>query len=206
VRRTGDRHAGRARTPIRGLIRWLGVDRNPLRRPADRFESAVRILLVLAFLGAGPVLAASVGARVGALGDRQARAERAWRPATAVLLRPAPQPYYPYDGSSAFLVPARWRLPSGAERTGLVAAPPGSPAGLRMPVWVDRAGRLTGHAPVTPALVTVRVVVAGAVTLAGFAVVLLLVASLVRWWLDRRRMSLWALEWALVGPRWTSRR
>jgi hypothetical protein len=41
-------------------------------------------------------------------------------------------------------VPARWRAPDGARRTGIVFAQPGAQAGSAVMVWADTAGRLTG--------------------------------------------------------------
>ena len=63
VRRMGhQRLTMRAASPLAGrLACWLGTDGNPLRRRTDRIESALRLLLVLAFVAASPLLAGLAG-------------------------------------------------------------------------------------------------------------------------------------------------
>ena len=41
---------------------------------------------------------------------------------------------------------------------------------------------------------------------AALAVLLLGLAWLVRWLMNRRRLAGWEADWALTGPRWTRRR
>jgi hypothetical protein len=49
-------------------------------------------------------------------------------------------------------------------------------------------------------------VVAEIVTLIGAGVAAFLAAAWIHWLLNRRRLARWAIEWSLVGPRWTTRR
>jgi hypothetical protein len=182
------------------------VDRNPLRRRTDRIETAVRILLVLAFLIAGPMLAVSVGKLTYAAGLRQVKSDRSWQQVNAVLIRSTPLPYNSYGAMTTVWVPGRWRVPSGRARTGLVPAQEGTRAGQLVRVWVDHAGKMTGQQPVTVGVVVGRVVMAALGTVAGVGLTLMMLAGSVRWLLNRRRLARWGIEWALVGPRWTSRR
>jgi len=162
---------------------------------------------VLAFLIGGPLLAISAGRLTDSSGLAQVKAERSWHAVNAVLARSAPRAYTAYAATQTYWEPARWRLASGQTRTGLVPAAPGTPAGTLVTIWLNRAGQVTGHQPpLTPGLVVVRVAIAVIVTLAGAAIAALLLGLWFRWLLNRRRLARWAIEWALVGPRWTTRR
>jgi hypothetical protein len=163
-------------------------------------------MLVLAFLIAGPLLASAVGHNVNAAGLRQVRAERSWQQVNAILLKSAPQPMTAYGNSSTYWEHGRWTVPGGGTRTGLIPAQAGERSRAKIVIWVNAAGRPTGSPPVTPGVVVFRVVLAELLTLLGLATALFLIAAMVRWRLNRRRLLNWALEWALVGPRWTSRR
>lgn len=188
------------------IVRWLGVDGNPLRRRTDRIESAIRIVLVLAFLVGGPLLAVTVGRVTDANGLRQVRSERSWRQVDAVLTRSVPQSTSPYGAMATTWVQGRWKVAPGQVRTGLVPAVAGAQAGAVVTVWLDRAGRVTGQAPVTTGDVLLRVVVAEILTLIGAGFAAFLIAVGVRWLFNRRRLARWAIEWSMVGPRWTTRR
>jgi len=62
---------------LAGLARWLGVDRNPLRRGTDRVEAALRLVMILLLVLAVP---AAAGAGPRALDHRRLRAwEAEWR-------------------------------------------------------------------------------------------------------------------------------
>lgn len=188
------------------IVRWLGVDRNPLRRPTDRIESAIRIALVLAFLAGGPVLAVTVGRATSASGLAEVRSERAWQRVDAVVIKPAPPSATPYGTVATTWVPGRWEVAPGRVRTGFVPAAAGTPAGAVITVWLDRAGRVTGQQPLTPGVVLLRVVVAEILALIGAGFAAFVLAGGVRWLLNRRRLARWATEWSMVGPRWTTRR
>jgi hypothetical protein len=185
------------------LVRWL-AGRNTLRRPVDRIEGTVLVVLTVAFLVA--VAVASV------LGVRTYQSQRAAsvgvRPVVAVLSQPGPLSY----GSMAQLgeAEARWRDPGGSEQSGVLttATAPGilgAAAGARIPVWLDRSGQ-----PVVPPGGQVAMIVnalAPGTTVAGGAGMALLVCyGLCRLVLDRRRLAAWESAWSLTGPRWTTRR
>jgi hypothetical protein len=67
-------------------VSWLGrfvrgwlPDRNPLRRPCDRAETAVLAALVIAFFAVAPFAAMACGAWVHAMGHRvQATQQASW--------------------------------------------------------------------------------------------------------------------------------
>ena len=185
------------------LVRWL-AGRNTLRRPVDRIEGTVLVVLTAAFLVAMAV--ASV------LGVHTYQAQRAAsagvRPVVGVLSQAGPLSY----GSMAQLgeAEARWRDPGGREQSGVLTtatAPDilGAAAGARIPVWLDRSGQ-----PVAPPGGQVAMIVnalAPSIGVAGGAGMTLLVCyGLCRLVLDRRRLAAWESAWSLTGPRWTTRR
>ena len=161
---------------------------------------------MIAFLVAAPLMAPWVGHLASVAGMRQVRQERSWQQVNAVLTHSAPHQSYGYGALTTYWVPARWTAPSGTVRSGEVPARAGMPAGTKIEVWVDGAGRVMGHQPVTTDAVRVRTVLSEYVTVAGLGIILLLLAGLITIMLNRRRMTYWAMEWACFGPRWTTRR
>ena len=74
-----------------------------------------------------------------------------------------------------------------------------------MPIWVDRAGGLTGP-PLRSEQVTGQeglAMVIAPFTLGG---ILLCVSALGLQAVDRRRLAAWDAEWRAFGPRWGSLR
>ena len=184
------------------LVRWL-AGRNALRRPVDRIEGALLVVLSAAFLVAMAV--ASILAVHTYQSQRAASA--GLRPALAVLIQAGPP-----SGSLANFgqAKARWRDPGGGEKSGVlttVTAPgiAGAAAGARIPVWLDRSGQ-----PVAPPAGQIAMIVnalaGGTAAAGGAAVALLICYALCRLALDRRRLAAWESAWSLTGPRWTTRR
>lgn len=206
VRRTGGRRKRRlTRPPIRRIAGWMGVDRNPLRRGIDRVERALWIILALAFFAVGPTLVSMAGQAARAGGIAEVRQQQSWHQARAVLLRHAPYQMYGYNASGAVWVKGRWGSPGGT-RYGLVPTVVGAPAGTVVRVWVNQAGRLTGHGPLKAGDVGARVMAIEMLAGVGLAATLLTLACLIRLLTNRRRMAYWSCEWASIGPRWSTRR
>lgn len=188
--------------PLPRLVRLI-LGRNELRRPSDRIEGAVLVLLAAAFLAA----AAVAGALAAHVYQSQRAAAQGLRPAVAVLSTPGP------DATSAFSpaagAQASWRLPDGAERSGVLTswvAPAifGARPGTGVPVWLDRAGQPQPPPP-GPRAAILNALITGAVVMAAAAMLLMLCYQLCRLALDRHRLATWASAWAATGPRWTSR-
>ena len=185
------------------LVRWL-AGRNTLRRPVDRIEGTVLVVLTAAFL-----VAMAVASVLGVHTYQSQRAASASvRPVVAVLSQAGPLSY----GSMAQLgeAEARWHDPGGSEQSGVlttVTAPGilGAAEGARIPVWLDRSGQ-----PVAPPGGQVAMIVnalAPSTAVAGGAGMTLLVCyGLCRLVLDRRRLAAWESAWSVTGPRWTTRR
>lgn len=196
--------SGRTRAAFRVLWRVarLLIGPNKLRRPSDRVEGALLVLLAVAFLA---VIAAAPWFG-GWLYQAQRAAVAHLHPATAVLTRHGPVDSYMTSQGEAT---ARWRAADGQQQRGIlttVTAPGivGAAAGTRVPVWLTRSGQ--AQAPPVGADETMFasiMMVIGAVC--GSAVMLLICYWACRLALDRRRLAAWASEWSLTGPRWTTR-
>jgi hypothetical protein len=187
---------------MRRLVRWL-AGRNALRRPVDRIEGAVLVVLSAACL-----VAVAVAAILGTHTYQSQRAATAGlRPAVAVLIQAGP-----FYGSLAYLgqAEARWRDPGGGEQSGMlttVTTPGiiGAAAGARIPVWLDRSGQ-PAAAPGGQVAMIVNALAVGAGAAGGAVAALLICYVLCRLVLDRRRLAAWESAWSRTGPRWTTRR
>ena len=183
------------------LARML-AGRNPLRRPIDRLEGAVLVAL-LAVFGVAVALAAIVATHT----YQSQQAVASLRPAVAVLVQHGP----PADSlSGAGQVEARWRVPGGGERSGVLTAATvpgisGAAAGTRVAVWLNRSGQPAGPPPGQAVMIIYALVTGGAVT-AVAGVALLVAYALARYVLDRRRLAGWETAWARTGPSWTAQR
>jgi uncharacterized iron-regulated membrane protein len=186
---------------VRRLARLL-AGRNPLRRPYDRIEGAVLLVLAAAFLAA--VAGASlVGTN---LYQAQRAADAGLRPATAILIQGGPDSKLTSSGELL----ARWPAPGGRERSGVLTAVDtpaiiNTAAGTRVPVWLNRHDQPSVPPSGQTILVTVAVL-AAVMTAAGATLALLICYGLCRVALDRRRLAAWESAWASTGPRWSSYR
>jgi hypothetical protein len=172
----------------------------------DRFEGALRLLLLVGFVISAALIAPAVGHAAHVAGLRQVRQEASWRRVSAVLLQPAPTRYYGYGTMSTYWIPGHWRAPSGASRSGRIPTTPGAIKGDRVSIWVNRSGRMMGGRPLTASMVHVRTFLAEVGAVAGLGVVLLAFVGGLRLLFNRRRLANWGIEWACFGPRWSTRR
>jgi hypothetical protein len=177
--------------------------RNPLRRPVDRLEGAILVVLVAVFAAA-----VAAGAILGAHTYAAQRAATAGlRPVTAVLTQAGPPAgSLPRLGQAR----ARWRGPDGAQESGLLttATVPdiaGAAAGARVPAWLDSSGH-PAEPPAGQAVMVIYALVTGGAVTALAVVALLIAYAVARHVLDRRRLAAWELAWAGTGPSWTARR
>jgi hypothetical protein len=196
--------SSRSRRLIRAVQRLarLLTGRNPLRRRYDRIEGAVLLALSAAFL------AAMAGASL--LGvhlyQSQRAADAGLRPTTAILIQGVPDSRL----TPAWAVTARWAVPGGGERSGVLTAVTdpvlaSTAAGTRIPIWLNRDDEPA--APPSGQLLTITFASLTAVSIAaGAAAGLLICYGLCRVALDQRRLAAWESAWAATGPRWTSRR
>ena len=191
------------------LARWLGIDRNPLRRGTDRVEAALRLVIILLVVVAVPAAAVAAGRWADHYALHRAQAERTVNhQVTAVLLSGCPGVRDPR--------PVHVR----ADRLGagpLAAARDSRPGPARSSPWPERAraarcGPGSTRRARSPLRRSDHRVLVGDVWLAVIAtclvswVLLLAAGVLVRRGLDRRRLRAWEAEWRASGPLGSGRR
>jgi hypothetical protein len=186
------------------LARKLGLDGNPLRRRTDRAAACFAALLIAMFLIGAPVLSIAAIGWAGRTGATEQQAPRSWHQVSAVLRQAAPAPSFSREALGFTLVQARWTAPDGRARAGSIPVTAGLAAGHTVPLWVDEAGLPTAPPPSHGATLA-HEATAGVVATVALGIMLLCLASVGRWVLDRRRLADWEAAWAAVGPQWTRR-
>ena len=190
------------------LARWLGFDRNPLRRGTDRVEGALRLVMIIVVVAVVPATAVAVGRWADHYVLHQAQARQAAdHQVTAVLLRDAPATGTPdpYTSVPTAWVPARWQPPGQPLRTGEVLAVAGARKGSTVRTWIDPSGAVTDP-PLDHRVIRGDILMAVTATLLVSGLLLLGTAGLARRMLDRRRMRAWEAEWRASGPLWSRHR
>jgi len=205
MRRYGNHWPGRCLTR---LVRWLGFDRNPLRRGTDRIEAALRLVTVVLLVAVVPAAAVAAGRQADHLALNRAHAEQARdHLVTAVLLENAPTTGIPnpYTNVQTTWVLARWQPPGEAPRTGQVLAIAGAHKGSTVQTWIDSAGAIT-NPPMDHRDIVGEVCLAVVATCLLSWLLLLVSGLLVRRAMNRRRLNAWEAEWRAMGPLWSGRR
>ena len=190
------------------LARWLGFDRNPLRRGTDRVEGALRLVMIILAVLAVPAASIAAGRWADHYALHQAQVQRTVdHQVTAVLLRDAPATGTPdpYTSVQTAWVPARWQPPGQPPRTGEVLAVAGARKGSTVRTWIDPSGAVTDP-PLDHRVVAGDVVMAVTATLLLSALLLMAAWALARRLLDRRRLRSWEAEWRASGPQWSGHR
>lgn len=186
------------------FVRGRRFDRNPLRRSADRAETIVLALLLVAFLVGAPLAALASGAWAHAMAQRAelAQTASARRVAAVVLTTPAATAVGSWFVASESR--ARWTAPDGAVVTSEVLVPACTRVGATVPVWTTRDGQLTSQ-PIGESQVASLADLGEMAGAAAVALLLAIVGFLARRSLDKRRMAAWDADWQATGPRWTTR-
>ena len=190
------------------LARWLGFDRNPLRRGTDRAEAALRLVMIILVVVAMPAAAVGAGHWADHYIWHKAQLQQAVdHQVTAVLLRAAPATGSPdpYTSVETTWVPARWQPPGQPPRTGEVLAVAGARKGSTVRTWIDPSGAVTDP-PLDRRVVAGDVVMAAAAALLVSGLLLLAAWALARRALDHRRLRSWEAEWRTSGPLWNGHR
>jgi hypothetical protein len=190
------------------LVRWLGFERNPLRRGTDRVEAVLRLVMILLVVAAVPAAAVVVGRWADHDALHRAQAQRAVdHQVTAVLLSDAPAiaTPNPYTSVQTSWVPARWQPPGQPPRTGEVLALVGARKGSTVRTWIDPSGTVTDP-PLDHRVVVGDVWIAVTATCLVSWLLLLVAGTLAGGVLDRRRLRAWEAEWRAIGPLWSRHR
>ena len=190
------------------LARWLGFDRNPLRRGTDRVEGALRLVMIILVVVAVPAAAVAVGRWADHYVRHQAQVQQSVdHQVTAILLRDAPATGVPdpYSSVETTWVPARWQPPGQPARTGEVLAVAGARKGSTVRTWIDPSGAVTDP-PLDQRVIVGDVWLAVVATLVVSGLLLLAAGALAHRVFDRRRLRAWEEEWRASGPLWSRRR
>ncbi|MBH0779192.1 Rv1733c family protein [Nocardia bovistercoris] len=187
---------GRARV-VRRACRRVGLDRNPLRRREDRWQTAIGALLALCVVVSVPLVVLGVGvpihaAQTRALHAEYARLHRVDATVTEVGKTPLYAPVTP--------VTVSWTGADGLPRTATYHSAIVVKVGATLPIWLDGADRVTEPPSATrpvgrAVLVSAAVLCAVLIGCAGSY----LAARLA---LNRRRSVLWESEWERAGLTW----
>ncbi|TCN35022.1 hypothetical protein EV644_11743 [Kribbella orskensis] len=183
-------------------LRRLGLGRNPLRRRADRLESAV---LLCALVAAQLVIPAAVafGTTIrNRAEDTAARRRAELQPVQARTLEDTARATPSTLGQIATGARVQWFDASGSPREGSADILIGTEAGTELTIWLDRTGAMV-RAPRESADSAAVGVVAGVTMLMLAWPFLWGLFRLARLLLDRRRAQDWGREWEQVSPRWT---
>ena len=190
------------------LARWLGFDRNPLRRGTDRVEGALRLVMIIVVVVAMPAAAVAAGRWADHYVRHQAQVQQSVdHQVAAVLLRDVPTTGIPdpYTTVETTWVPARWQPPGQPPRTGEVLAVAGARKGSTVRTWIDPSGAVTDP-PLDSRVIRGDVVMAVMATLLVSGLLLLAAGALARRIFDRRRLRAWEAEWRASGPLWSGHR
>lgn len=190
------------------FIRWLGFDRNPLRRPTDRIEAVLRLVVLVLVVAGVPAAAVATGRAVDHLGLHQAQTERQEKHLVRAVLTKKPvadTSAYPYSGAPRAWGMAHWTAPDGSVHRGQVLAPVRARVGSTVAVWIERSGTITDP-PMSHRQICVDVFIA-VMTVAELLPLLLIglqclgchVLNVCRW-------RAWDSEWGNTGPRWSRHR
>ena len=190
------------------LARWLGFDRNPLRRGTDRVEGALRLVMIIVVVVAMPAAAVAAGRWADHYVRHQAQVQQSVdHQVAAVLLRDAPATGIPdpYTTVETTWVPARWQPPGQPARTGEVLAVAGARKGSTVRTWIDPSGAVTDP-PLDNRVIVGDVWLAVVATLVVSGLLLLAAGALARRMFDWRRLRAWEAEWRASGPLWSGHR
>ncbi|SHN75909.1 Rv1733c family protein [Cryptosporangium aurantiacum] len=188
-------------TLIRRAARLLGWTRNPLCRPVDRAEGALRV-------AAGLAVVLTLALAIGAGAVRYERETADAVAARSVLLHVpvelrADTPSARTDAIGPGVV-ATWTLPDGTVRTGRVYTGEIAADGDTVTVWMDASYEAV-HPPATDAELLQRAVLGAVLT---FLLVLAGLAGayrIARRRLDRHRDAAWTRDWLVAWQSWHDR-
>ncbi|ETK32735.1 Rv1733c family protein [Microbispora sp. ATCC PTA-5024] len=190
-----------SQNPFARLARWLGLDRNPLRRRCDRVEAAVRLSAVLGVLAA-VVLGIMLGLREYGLGlKEEARQAQTRHPVNATLVEDVTTPRLSAAGAAVGHAQARWTAPDGTVRAGTIDASPSKHAGDVVAIWTDPHGTVTPRPQDRETTVVAALTVGTGVPLAASAFLAMVVLS-TRAVNQRRARRVWEAQWTVVEPMW----
>ena len=185
------------------VTQWVLGGRGPLTRGTDRIEVLVRLLVLVAVLGATPVAVLTgraVHQHATALAAEQARDRHEVR--GVVLVDP---PAVTSDTTDTLVqTTVGWTGVDGTQETADAPVPVAARVDDPVTLWLTDDGRLTTP-PLDRERVLGRAVWAGTLAALGLVAGAWALLVLARRALDARRSRQWELEWSAVERLWASR-
>ncbi|MBP2705829.1 hypothetical protein JOL79_18615 [Microbispora sp. RL4-1S] len=190
-----------SQNPFARLVRWLGLDRNPLRRRCDRVEAVVRLAAVIG-VAVALVVGVFAGMREYGRGVRtEAQQAHTRHQVNATLIENVTTPRLSTAGAAVGHAQARWKAPDGMERVGTVDASPNKRMGDVVKVWTDDHGIITPRPQDRETTVVSALTVGTGIPL-GVAAFLSLVVVATRSVNQCRARRVWEAQWTVVEPMW----
>jgi hypothetical protein len=190
-----------SQNPFAKLARWLGLDKNPLRRRCDRVEAVVRLAAVLGVLVA-VLFGVMFGIREYGQGLKaEAQQARSRHPVNATLVENVMTPRLSAGGGAVGRVEARWTAPDGTAKSGVIEASPSRHAGDVVRIWTDEHGALTLRPQDRETTIVSAVTVGTGIPLAASAFLTLMVL-VTRGVNQHRARRAWEAQWTVVEPMW----
>lgn len=179
----------------------MNLDRNPLRRPSDRLQTAARFvaagLLVVIVLGSA-LVGTTTYYRESALYD--ADIEHGYR-VTATVLHESTRPNVGARDGSHYVYRLAWYDREQVRHLYTFETMIKRPSGRDIPLWIDANGKASTKAPSLGRIVVKGVFQAITVFLYLGIFLFICYATFVHT-LNRRRAVAWAKEWDAVEPQW----
>lgn len=190
-----------SQNPFARFARWLGLDRNPLRRRCDRVEAVIRLAAVLG-VAVAVVLGVMLGMREYGNGLKtEAQQARARHQVVATLTGEVTTPRLSVAGAAVGHAQATWLAPDGTTKSGVIEVSPSRHTGETVRIWTDGHGVITPRPQDRETTVVAALTVGTGVPLAAVAILALLVTS-VRLVNQRRARRVWEAQWTVVEPMW----
>lgn len=187
-------------------LRGARLDRNPLRRGADRVQTCLLAVLFIA-LAAGMPLAAQAASRAAYAGALQTRQEQmAGRHEVRARLTADAPSLSGYALAASVLTAATWTSAGGVHRSGMVPADPGSLKGAAVTVWADDSTGYLDSPPLTMAEAAGQADAAMVGAIAGTALAYFAATGAVVGVLNRRRIAAWEADWLVTARAWNRQR
>ncbi|WP_055482297.1 Rv1733c family protein [Sphaerimonospora mesophila] len=187
--------------PFARFARWLGLDRNPLRRRCDRVEAVVRLAAVLGVMVA-VVLGVMLAVRTYGDGLKTEAQQRHTRhQVIATLMNEPDSPRLSPAGAAVGHVKAQWQAPDGRQWEGTIDASTSRHQGDTVRIWTDEHGSPVPRPQERETTVVSALTVGVGIPLAA-ATGLALVVAATRGIVQRRAKRAWEAQWTVVEPTW----
>jgi hypothetical protein len=187
---------------LRGLVRHLQPDHNPLRRRIDRVQTRLIATLGVLFVIIAPIAATTTAHMVARAGVRaeHLQAQTRHRVDAVVLDTPSTASGSGFGGTTRVL----WHDTAGTAHVSVAPSSGLDRHGVHRAIWIDQKGHLTTH-PRRHSQTIADTVMAALTVVVLLCLLHSVACTLIDRRLERRRLAQWEREWSAVAPRWTGR-